>query len=83
MTGTSRLSTAAWTPRPACCNGTWWTARWPRAFNHITAADITTDGPPERLALATASDFEEAAELVQRFYDELVKNLAKAQRATA
>ncbi|HYP44230.1 MAG TPA: NAD(P)-binding domain-containing protein [Propionibacteriaceae bacterium] len=46
-----------------------------KGFNHIVAADITTDGQPagapDRRALATASDFEEAAELVQRFYDEL------------
>jgi hypothetical protein len=46
-----------------------------KGFNHIMAADITTDGQPagapDRRALATASDFEEAAELVQRFYDEL------------
>ena len=46
-----------------------------KGFNHIMAADITTDGKPagaeDRRALATASDFEEAAELVQRFYDEL------------
>ena len=46
-----------------------------KGFNHIMAKDITTDGKPagaeDRRALATASDFEEAAELVQRFYDEL------------
>lgn len=46
-----------------------------KGFNHIMAADITTDGKPagaeDRRALATASDFEEAAELVQRLYDEL------------
>jgi len=46
-----------------------------KAFNHIMAADITADGQPagspDRRALATASDFEEAAELVQRLYDEL------------
>lgn len=46
-----------------------------KGFNHIMARDITTDGKPagaeDRRALATASDFEEAAELVQRFYDEL------------
>jgi len=46
-----------------------------KGFNHIFAADITTDALPvgaeDRRALATASDFEEAAELVQRFYDEL------------
>jgi len=46
-----------------------------KGFNHIMASDITTDGAPagspDRRALATASDFAEAAELVQRFYDEL------------
>ena len=46
-----------------------------KGFNHIMAADITTDGKPagaeNRRALATASDFEEAAELVQNLYDEL------------
>jgi predicted dinucleotide-binding enzyme len=46
-----------------------------KGFNHIMAKDITTDGKPagadNRRALATASDFEEAAELVQTFYDEL------------
>jgi hypothetical protein len=46
-----------------------------KGFNHIMARDITTDGKPagadNRRALATASDFEEAAELVQTFYDEL------------
>ena len=46
-----------------------------KGFNHIMAKDITTDGKPSgtegRRALATSSDFEEAAELVQRLYDEL------------
>ena len=46
-----------------------------KGFNHIMAADITTDGKPagadDRRALATSSEFAEAAELVQRFYDEL------------
>lgn len=46
-----------------------------KGFNHIMAKDITTDGTPAgtpgRRALATASDFEEAAELVDRLYDEL------------
>jgi len=46
-----------------------------KGFNHIKAADITTDGKPagaeDRRALATSSDFEEAAELVQNLYDEL------------
>jgi predicted dinucleotide-binding enzyme len=45
-----------------------------KGFNHIMAAQITTDGSPagteNRRALATASDFPEAAELVTRFYDE-------------
>jgi predicted dinucleotide-binding enzyme len=51
------------------------TSKVAKGFNHIMAADITTDGhpagSPERRALATASDYEEAAELVQRLYDEL------------
>jgi 8-hydroxy-5-deazaflavin:NADPH oxidoreductase len=46
-----------------------------KGFNHILAQDITTDGKPagtdNRRALATSSDFEEAAELVRTFYDEL------------
>jgi predicted dinucleotide-binding enzyme len=46
-----------------------------KGFNHIMAQDITTDGKPagadDRRALATSSDFEEAAELVQNLYDEL------------
>jgi 8-hydroxy-5-deazaflavin:NADPH oxidoreductase len=46
-----------------------------KGFNHILAQDITTDGKPagtdDRRALATSSDFEEAAELVQNLYDEL------------
>lgn len=46
-----------------------------KGFNHIIAAEITTDGQPadspDRRALATSSDFEEAAELVQGLYDEL------------
>jgi predicted dinucleotide-binding enzyme len=46
-----------------------------KGFNHIMAQDITTDGKPagadDRRALATASDFVEAAERVQAFYDEL------------
>jgi 8-hydroxy-5-deazaflavin:NADPH oxidoreductase len=51
------------------------TSRVAKGFNHILAKDITTDGTPagteNRRALATSSDFEEAAELVQRLYDEL------------
>lgn len=45
-----------------------------KGFNHIMAAEITTDGKPsaaeDRRALATASDHPEAAELVTRLYDE-------------
>jgi predicted dinucleotide-binding enzyme len=45
-----------------------------KGFNHILAADITTTGSPagteNRRALATASDHEDAAELVTRLYDE-------------
>jgi len=45
-----------------------------KGFNHIRAREITTDGLPSgtpgRRALATASDFPEAAELVARLYDE-------------
>src|SRR6476661_965250 len=46
-----------------------------KAFNHIQAPHITTDGTPAgtpgRRALATSSDFPEAAAWVERFYDEL------------
>jgi predicted dinucleotide-binding enzyme len=45
-----------------------------KGFNHIGAAQITMDGAPvgteNRRALATASDYPEAAELVTRLYDE-------------
>jgi predicted dinucleotide-binding enzyme len=45
-----------------------------KGFNHIQARQITTDGRPagagDRRALATASDFPEAGELVTRLYDE-------------
>ncbi|MHC6593363.1 NADPH-dependent F420 reductase [Arthrobacter sp. C152] len=45
-----------------------------KGFNHIMARDITTDGSPAgtegRRALATASDYPEAAELVTRLYDQ-------------
>ncbi|WP_445153399.1 NADPH-dependent F420 reductase [Arthrobacter sp. Hor0625] len=45
-----------------------------KGFNHIMYTDITTDGTPagteNRRALATASDYPEAAELVTRLYDE-------------
>ncbi len=50
-------------------------ARVAKAFNHIAAADIVTDGAPagtpNRRALATASDHDDAVELVTRLYDEL------------
>ncbi|MET4158475.1 putative dinucleotide-binding enzyme [Agromyces sp. PvR057] len=94
------------------------TSRVAKGFNHITAADITTTGTPAgtagRRALATSSDFEDAAQLVTDLYDrfgfdtvnvgpldeswrverdqpayvvaqnrdELVANLAKAERAS-
>jgi 8-hydroxy-5-deazaflavin:NADPH oxidoreductase len=45
-----------------------------KGFNHIMAADITTDGAPagteNRRALATSSNYPEAADLVTRLYDE-------------
>ncbi|MFC9842614.1 NADPH-dependent F420 reductase [Streptomyces sp. NPDC060223] len=45
-----------------------------KGFNHIAAADITTDGRPAgtpgRRALTTASDFPEAAEFVAELYDQ-------------
>jgi predicted dinucleotide-binding enzyme len=45
-----------------------------KGFNHIMAKQITTDGTPagtaNRRALATASDYAEASELVTRLYDE-------------
>jgi 8-hydroxy-5-deazaflavin:NADPH oxidoreductase len=45
-----------------------------KGFNHIMAKDITTDGTPagteNRRALATASNYPEAADLVTRLYDE-------------
>ena len=45
-----------------------------KAFNHILFSQITTDGTPagtpDRRALATASDYADAAELVARLYDE-------------
>lgn len=50
-------------------------SRVAKGFNHIPFGDITTDGKPagadDRRALATSSDFDDAAELVTRFYDEL------------
>lgn len=50
------------------------TSKVAKGFNHIFAKDITTDGTaagtPNRRALATSSDFPEAAELVTKLYDE-------------
>ena len=50
------------------------TSKVAKGFNHIMAKEITSDGTPAgtegRRALATASDFPEAVELVTRFYDE-------------
>ena len=49
-------------------------SRVAKAFNHITSGTILTDGSPAgtpgRRALATASDFPEASDLVTRIYDE-------------
>ncbi|MFI5084772.1 MAG: NADPH-dependent F420 reductase [Actinomycetales bacterium] len=49
-------------------------SRVAKGFNHIQAAQITSDGTPagtpDRRALATASDFPDAAALVTRLYDE-------------
>jgi predicted dinucleotide-binding enzyme len=49
------------------------TSKVAKAFSHITAATITTDGTPagteNRRALATASDHPEAVDVVTRFYD--------------
>jgi len=45
-----------------------------KAFNHIMSGQILTDGAPagtaERRALATASDFDDAAAFVTSLYDE-------------
>lgn len=45
-----------------------------KAFNHIPAADILTDGAPagsaDRRGLATSSDSDEAVDLVTRIYDQ-------------
>ncbi|MBN9182519.1 MAG: NAD(P)-binding domain-containing protein [Microbacterium sp.] len=45
-----------------------------KAFNHIMSGQILTDGAPagtaERRALATASDFDDAAAVVTSLYDE-------------
>lgn len=49
-------------------------SRVAKAFNHLYAADILTDGSPAgtpgRRALATASDFADATALVEKVYDE-------------
>jgi predicted dinucleotide-binding enzyme len=46
-----------------------------KGFNHIESSQILSDakpsGTPGRRALATASDFPEATELVTRFFDEI------------
>lgn len=51
------------------------TSRVAKGFNHITSNDITTDGrpagAPDRRALATASDFADAAAFVTEFYDQI------------
>lgn len=51
------------------------TSKVAKAFNHIKFSDITTDGAPagapNRRALATAGDNEEAVAFVTAFYDEL------------
>lgn len=50
------------------------TSKIAKAFNHIFAADITSDGKPagaaDRRALATAGDDPEAVAFVTRFYDQ-------------
>ena len=50
------------------------TSRVVKAFNHIGAADITTDGRPagtdNRRALALAGDDEEALEFAEKLYDQ-------------
>jgi predicted dinucleotide-binding enzyme len=50
-------------------------SRVAKAFNHIESSQIRSDalptGTPGRRALATASDFPEAVELVTRFFDEI------------
>lgn len=49
-------------------------SRVAKGFNHIGSGEIATDGlpagSPNRRALATASDFEDAAALVTALYDE-------------
>jgi 8-hydroxy-5-deazaflavin:NADPH oxidoreductase len=50
------------------------TSRVAKGFNHIGSGEITTDGTPagtdNRRALATASDFDDAAQLVTDLYDQ-------------
>jgi predicted dinucleotide-binding enzyme len=50
------------------------TSKVAKGFNHIMAREITTDGAPagteNRRALATASDYLEASDLVTELYDE-------------
>jgi predicted dinucleotide-binding enzyme len=50
------------------------TSKVAKGFNHIRAKDITTNGTPagteNRRALATASDYPEASDLVAKLYDE-------------
>jgi predicted dinucleotide-binding enzyme len=50
-------------------------AKVAKGFNHIGSTEILSDalpsGTPGRRALATASDFPEAVELVTRFFDEI------------
>ena len=59
---------------PGCCRSTCPTSKVAKAFNHIGAADITTDGTPagtpDRRALATASDHPDAAAFVTALYDQ-------------
>ncbi|MET0975902.1 MAG: NAD(P)-binding domain-containing protein [Leifsonia sp.] len=49
-------------------------SRVAKGFNHIRASDITTDGKPagtaDRRALATSSDFPDAAQFVADLYDQ-------------
>ncbi|WP_407358602.1 NAD(P)-binding domain-containing protein [Microbacterium sp. LTA6] len=51
------------------------TSKVAKAFNHILASEIATAGAPagspNRRALATSSDHDDAAEFVERFYDEI------------
>jgi len=51
------------------------TSKVAKAFNHIVAAQILTDGTapgtPDRRALATSSDHPDAAALVTELYDEI------------